>query len=37
MVDWYQSLENDSIHSVDKITQETIFEFLDEFIVGLQI
>lgn len=37
MVDWYQSLENDSIHSVDKITQETIFEFLDEFIAELQI
>lgn len=37
MVDWYQSLENDSIHSVDKITQETIFEFLDEFIAGLQM
>jgi hypothetical protein len=37
MVDWYQSLENEQIHSVDKITQETIFEFLDEFISGLQM
>jgi hypothetical protein len=37
LVDWYQSIENEPIHSVDKIVQETIFEFLDELIAELQI
>jgi hypothetical protein len=37
LVDWYQSLENEPIHSIDKIVQESIFEFLDELIAELQI
>jgi hypothetical protein len=35
LIDWYQSLENNTISSVDKIVNESVYEFLDELIAGL--